>query len=79
MRIGGATYEDCVKYESEAYERQCKFLYDGKPDLEQLCIKSGVCNSCKNFPNAPQNCLPWPNYEDQPFKLWVNQITFAKN
>jgi hypothetical protein len=34
--------------------------------LQRACKDSGVCNSCKHYRGAPQNCPTWP---EQPFVL----------
>jgi hypothetical protein len=28
--------------------------------LQRACKDSGVCNSCKHYPEAPKNCPSWP-------------------
>ena len=64
--LSTSSYEGCVEAETEAYSAQCAYLFPNHPDLQRACKDSGVCNSCKHYRGAPQNCPTWP---EQPFVL----------
>jgi hypothetical protein len=66
-KLGQTSYEDCVAMETEAYTRQCKYLFPNEPEKQDKCIRAGVCVSCQYSKNKEGNlpvgpCPPFPFY-----------------